>query len=147
MARSVSLFVAALVGLSTLVGCQTGPCRTLRHPELAGQPEAAAAASAATANTSVKTDAKSTGGATQESTVLVYKADGSLQCKAAKGLSVDEMEKQLAPIKVFSRDKRDDGLMHIQVCGSQTGQINVYEIPVSSQKDAEARGFKKFDHR
>ncbi|MES2962418.1 MAG: hypothetical protein V4760_00915, partial [Bdellovibrionota bacterium] len=49
--------------------------------------------------------------------------------------------------QVFSRDKRADGLMHIQVCGSPTGQINVYEIPVSALKEAEGKGFKKLDHR
>lgn len=144
MARS--LIVLSLLTL-LVAGCANGPCRQLRHPELAaGAPPAQVQTGTTPApNTAIRTDAK--GSATQESTVLVYKEDGSLQCKAAKGLSVEEMEKQLAPIKVFSRDKRSDGLMHIQVCGSPTGQINVYEIPASSQKDAEAKGFKKLDHR
>ena len=81
-------------------------------------------------------------------TVLVYKADGSLQCGAARGLSLDEMEKKdLSGIKVFSKDKRTDGLMHIQVCGSPTGMINVFEISIDALKEAELRGFKRLDPR
>ena len=76
-------------------------------------------------------------------TVLVYKADGSLQCGQGKGVSIDEMEKQLKGIKVLSRDKRPDGKMHIQLCGSPTGVINVFEISETNLKDAESRGFKK----
>ena len=79
---------------------------------------------------------------TNDTTVLVSKADGSLQC-GSKGLSTEEMEKQLKGIKILSRDKRPDGKMHIQVCGSPTGTVNVYEIPVSSLSEAETRGFKK----
>ena len=71
------------------------------------------------------------------------KADGSLQCGAQKGIAVELMEKDLRGIKVLSRDKRSDGKMHIQLCGSPTGMINVYEISESQLKDAEARGFKK----
>lgn len=82
-------------------------------------------------------------GMTKSATVFVYKSDGSLQCKAAVGIPVAEMEKQLEGINVYSRDKRPDGKMHIQVCGSPTGMINVYEIPESSLQEAEARGFKK----
>ena len=77
------------------------------------------------------------------SSVFVYKVDGSLQCGAAKGLSLEEMEKQLRGLPVLSRDKRPDGKMHIQVCGSPTGLINVFEINDQSLKEAEARGFKK----
>lgn len=77
--------------------------------------------------------------------VLVYKADGSLQCGMAKGIPAEEMEKDLGGIKVFSRMNQPDGKMHIQVCGSPTGRVNVYEIPISSLKDAEKRGFKKFE--
>ncbi len=77
-----------------------------------------------------------------DTTVLVAKEDGSLQC-GSKGISTEEMEKQLKGIKVLSRDKHADGKMHIQVCGSRTGMVNVYEIPASSLSEAESRGFKK----
>ena len=78
-------------------------------------------------------------------TVLVSKPDGSLQCGMGKAISPEDMEKQLAGIKVISREKRSDGLMHVQVCGSPTGMLNIYEIPATSLKDAEAKGFKKFE--
>lgn len=74
--------------------------------------------------------------------VFIFKADGSLQCGEAKGLAAEEMEKELKGIKVLSREKRSDGMMHIQVCGSPTGMINVYEIPAAALPDAEKRGFK-----
>ncbi len=79
---------------------------------------------------------------TRQKTVFVYKPDGSLQCEQRKGVATEEMEKQLAGIRVISRDKRHDGLMHIQACGTPTGMINVFEIPEASLKDAESKGFK-----
>lgn len=135
------LVVASL----TLSACQNRPCRELRQPELASAqvpapkptPQASPAAKGGTVTVT----------APKEGTVLVYKADGSLQCQQAKGMSAPEMEKQLAGIKVYSRDKRPDGLMHIQVCGSPTGMINVFEIDASNLAKAEAKGFKRFDPR
>jgi hypothetical protein len=136
----------------TVVGCADGPCRQLRKPDLADQAVALPAG---------KPDGKQTGQSgvsTQEknllsqgtfnSTLLVYKPDGSLQCGVAKGMGYDEMEKKdLGGIKVFSRDKRSDGLMHIQVCGSPTGMINVFEVSLGQWPDAEKRGFRKLDGR
>jgi hypothetical protein len=81
--------------------------------------------------------------AASETTVLVYKADGSLQCGMGKGASAEEMEKELAGISVASRDKRADGMMHIQACGQATGMANVYEIPLKSLPTAEKRGFRR----
>lgn len=76
--------------------------------------------------------------------VFVYKYDGSLQCGMGKALSLDAMAKELTGIPVVSSAKKNDGLMHIQVCGSITGMANVYEIPAKFQKQAEAKGFKKW---
>ncbi len=85
---------------------------------------------------------------TPDATLLIYRPDGSLQCGAAKGVAPQEMEdKQLQGIHVYSRERRPDGLMHIQICGAPTGIINVFEIPASSLKEAENRGFKKFENR
>lgn len=77
--------------------------------------------------------------------LFVFKADGSLQCGMGKAISLEDMEKELKGIKVLSRDKRPDGMMHIQVCGSPTGIINIYEIPAANLADAESRGFKKLE--
>ena len=81
----------------------------------------------------------------KSSTVFVSKPDGSLQCGQGKAMSLQEMEKQLGSIPVVSRENRTDGLMHIQVCGSPTGKVNVYEIPLEKLQEAETRGFRKFD--
>lgn len=77
--------------------------------------------------------------------VLVYKYDGSLQCGQGKAVPVETMQKELAGITVFSKVKKPDGLMHIQVCGSGTGVANVYEIPAKDLKKAEGKGFKKWE--
>ncbi len=77
--------------------------------------------------------------------VRVYKSDGSRQCEKRTGRSVESMERELAGIPVHHREKRSDGLMHIQVCGSPTGMINIYEIDSSNLKKAEERGFKKWE--
>lgn len=76
--------------------------------------------------------------------VFVYKYDGSLQCKKGKAISPEVMAKELQGITVFSSAKKSDGMMHIQVCGTITGMANVFEIPATSLKQAESRGFKKW---
>ena len=122
----------------------------MRNPELAAQAGGDAAVPAPATATPILTSptnkvgtAKMSSKSTASNTVLVFKADGSLQCGQGKGVAIEEMEKELKGIKVLSRDKRPDGKMHIQLCGSPTGVINVFEISEKNLKDAEARGFKK----
>ncbi|MGE4130055.1 MAG: hypothetical protein AB7F86_00370 [Bdellovibrionales bacterium] len=79
-----------------------------------------------------------------EQKVFVYKYDGSLQCGAGKAIALDVMAKELAGIPIYSSNKKQDGLMHIQVCGSNTGMANVYEISAKDLKKAESKGFKKW---
>ena len=74
--------------------------------------------------------------------VFVYKNDGSLQCGVSQAIPIDEMAKELGDIKVYSSANKHDGMMHIQVCGSSTGQVNVYEIAKSDLKKALSKGFK-----
>jgi hypothetical protein len=131
----------AIVFFMTATACANGPCRRLREPQLAEGQAVAAKPSTPPVATAPAGPSGSAGGPV--SSVFVYKSDGSLQCGTAKGLSLEEMEKQLRGIPVLSRDKRPDGKMHIQVCGSPTGMINVFEINETSLKEAEARGFKK----
>lgn len=145
---------SALTFAILLSACANQPCRTFRDPARAnassqpGQAPKKGAPTVVTPPTSSGGGSSPTGStvpSTTSATILVFKPDGSLQCQAAKGLSPEEMEKQLDGIKVISRDKRPDGLMHIQVCGSPTGMINVFEIPASALKEAEGRGFKRLD--
>ena len=73
--------------------------------------------------------------------VEVYKADGSLQCTS--GVALDQMAKELtgAGIAVVAMRKADDGLLHIALCGSATGAINVFTVAVPALDKAKALGF------
>lgn len=151
--------VAAAISFALLAACAAKPCRELRQPkrdETAAQTAGVNTGSSAPAPVAtpptLRTQATgaSTGGPVSTASqtagnVFVFKADGSLQCGMGKAIAIEEMEKELKGIKVLSRDKRPDGMMHIQVCGSPTGIINVYEIPAANLADAEARGFKRLE--
>lgn len=79
--------------------------------------------------------------------VFVYKDDGSLQCQQKRGVALEIMAKELTEknIIVYSSENRPDGKMHIQLCGSPTGMINVYEISDKQLDEALRLGFKKFE--
>jgi hypothetical protein len=120
----------------------------LRNPELAAQQAKTTIVSGSSGSGAKSAATGDSSAVKSDNTLLIYKADGSLQCEKTKGLLPEEMEKQfLDGIKVFSRDKRADGLMHIQICGAPTGKINVFEILASQLTEAETRGFKKFEPR
>lgn len=76
--------------------------------------------------------------------VKVSKANGSLQCGMGKIISLDEMQKDLGVIQVFKAEVRNDGLMRIQVCGSPTGDHNVFEIAFTDLQAALNAGFKEW---
>jgi hypothetical protein len=123
--------------LILLVGCAEGHCRRAGENPPPAQP----VGGTVEAKPGTDAQAKNSG----EDRVFVYKYDGSLQCGQGKAVSVEAMAKQLKGIEIFSSNKKSDGLMHIQVCGSATGQANVFEIPAKSLKQAEAKGFKKWN--
>lgn len=76
--------------------------------------------------------------------VKVYKADGSLQCGMGKGIPVSEMAKELEGFKIYSSENKSDGMMRIQVCGSPTGQCNVFEIDRTQLDKALSKGFREW---
>lgn len=133
--------LSLLAGMVLVSGCSSRPCRQPRAPELdqtVTQPPPK----------SVGTVANSTQDASNDNAPLkvkVYKSDGSRQCERRPGKTVDATERELAGIPVYHREKRSDGLMHIQVCGSPTGVINIFEIDSSNLKQAEERGFKRWE--
>jgi hypothetical protein len=138
--RTTSLSKTVITGgalLMVLVACAEGHCRkTIDHPsEPKDVAESVPPVSAAEATGRI---AK----ANEAQHVFVFKHDGSLQCGRGKAIAVDVMEKQLAGITVYSREKKSDGMMHIQACGTITGMTNVYEIAQKDLKKAEAKGFK-----
>lgn len=85
------------------------------------------------------------GGISAANTLFVFKADGTLQCGKSHGVSLHSMEQELrsAGIKVFSSRKGYDGREGIALCGTPTGQINVYEIASSDVSEALGLGFKQ----
>ncbi len=79
-------------------------------------------------------------------TVLVYKYDGSLQCGLGQAISPKEMAKQLGDIKILDQKKMNDGLMHITVCGSITGDANVFTIDANDLSKAKQKKFKVWEY-
>ncbi len=74
--------------------------------------------------------------------IKVAKADGTLQCSQGKLIPLTDMQKDLKEITVFSAVNQNDGMMRIQVCGSPTGNHNVYEILETDLEKAKSFGFK-----
>lgn len=135
---AVCIFLISLAGLSA---CSSRPCREPRLPELDQTQVRANGRTGTVAATPPPLKTEESG----PLRIRVYKSDGSRQCEKRTGRSVESMERELAGIPVHHREKRSDGLMHIQVCGSPTGMINIYEIDSSNLKKAEERGFKKWE--
>ena len=80
----------------------------------------------------------------QNKRVKIYKPDGSLQCGMGQALSPKSMSKQLSGVTVFAMKSQQDGFMHIQACGTPTGQINVFEISLADLEKASKAGFKEW---
>lgn len=144
------LFV--LIAATLSAGCESRPCREPRDPDLDQTKVPAAASSTNGSSTSgagttidPKSSALQNADGSTATRVRVFKPDGSRQCGKRGGKTVEVMERELAGITVYSREKRSDGLMHVQICGSPTGIINVYEIDLNTLKQAEERGFKRFE--
>lgn len=132
MIQKALVLTCAVISLSAL-GCATGHCRKAQTP---------VDASVNTASGSLRGASKAP--ASTADRVIVFKYDGSLQCNMGKPVSVEEMRKDLKGIPIYSAEKKSDGQMHIQVCGSITGQTNTYEISRKDLKTAEKRGFKEW---
>lgn len=146
---SVLLKFSFLVGVSGLMfsnsACQSHPCREPRAPELdqTGPAKVAAATPPVKNNDAGAKNSGETANLPQR--LRVYKSDGSRQCDKRGGVSLEVMERELAGIPVYGKAKRSDGLMHIQVCGSPTGMINLFEIDLTNLKQAEERGFRRWE--
>jgi hypothetical protein len=80
----------------------------------------------------------------KNTTIFVSKSDESKQCDAASGVSLSTMQTQLTDITVYSAVKKSDGLMHIALCGAETGNYNVYEISAVDVEKATKIGFSEW---
>lgn len=81
---------------------------------------------------------------TTQPTAKVYKYDGSLQCGMGKGIPLEDAKAELKGLKILNSYHRNDGLMRIQLCGSPTGEANVFEIPKEELPKALAIGFREW---
>ena len=122
--------VLGFLALAYLSGCASGHCR--------GQQNLTEAA-----KTQVGKDEEDIK-EQQNKRVKIFKADGSLQCGMGQALTPQMMAKQLAGITIYSMISQEDGFMHIQACGTPTGQINVFEISMVDLEKANKLGFKEW---
>ena len=83
-------------------------------------------------------------GTKAEKKIKIYKPDGSLQCTGGKVTSLEAMAKELGDIKIYSQENKSDGMMHVMMCGTPTGRVNVYEINEADFSKVSGLGFKKF---
>ena len=56
----------------------------------------------------------------------------------------EEMQKELKEVPIISATHLNDGLMRIQLCGSPTGDANVYEIEETYLDKAKSLGFREW---
>ncbi|UYL08166.1 hypothetical protein B9G69_014030 [Bdellovibrio sp. SKB1291214] len=119
--------VTAIIPVLILAACSHGDCRGEKKKN--SQADGGAAVTSTT-NTSDR--------------VKVFKPDGSLQCGQGKRIPLPDMQKDLGSIQVFSSKNANDGMMRIQLCGSPTGNCNVYEIDRKDLAAAQKAGFKEW---
>ena len=79
------------------------------------------------------------------SSVYVYKLAGTKQCDTDPGITLVTMERDLtsAGVEVISRRKGFDGREGVALCGTPTGEINIYEITSSDLPVAIGQDFMK----
>jgi len=124
----IRIFILGILGLA-LISCTSGNCRSQRVnvPDEKAVNQAVAQVSS-----------------NAQSRIKVYKYDGGLQCGMGKPIAISEMQKELKGMTIYSAENKPDGLMHIQACGTPTGQANVYEIERTALEAAKKKGFKEW---
>lgn len=129
------MYFVALPLLFALGACSHGNCRTQKTADKSLNPEAAKTGGEMPIAPSSKVER-----------VKVYKEDGSLQCGQGKAVSITEMQTQLKNIHVYSAQNKNDGMIRIQLCGTPTGNSNVYEIDRKDLEAALKAGFKEWTY-
>jgi hypothetical protein len=122
------VFISASFAL-TLVACAQGNCR-MQKDATAKNPDSVAANATVTA--------------AAQDRIKVFKYDGSKQCGEAKAVPLAKMQTELKKIPVYSSENKPDGLVHMMVCGSNTGSANVYEIDRANLGAAQKAGFREW---
>jgi len=83
--------------------------------------------------------------ASEGPSVRVFKYDGSLQCGMGHAVPLEKMKIELANIVVQSQEKKSDGLMSVQMCGSPTGYANVYQIDSNELEKSKRKRLRAVD--
>ena len=124
--------ILALTLFAVLSSCSTRTCKP--NETITSQDNTAQVSMPVAGETKISPTTNMTN---QIKKIKVYKADGSVQCEPGTGTKPEEMQKQLGDIKVYSAENKHDGLIRIQVCGTPTGNCNVFEINESDFAKAE----------
>ncbi|MCC7441939.1 MAG: hypothetical protein IT285_09910 [Bdellovibrionales bacterium] len=76
--------------------------------------------------------------------VWVSRPDGSKSCESGSGRPIESDEKALRDggIPVIEANHGDDGQMHIQMCGAETGRTHRFRIPEDALPKARTLGFE-----
>lgn len=76
-------------------------------------------------------------------TTWVGKSDLAKSCEKTRGVSIDIMSDELskAGIKTYAKRKLHDGMMRIQMCGADKGDMNGFLIEKKDLDAAKALGF------
>lgn len=118
--------------ISILVGCSSGNCRSQQIKAEAAGPEI------------LPKENKLLPEPSAVERIRVFKYNGSLQCSQGKRIEPAVMEKDLKGIRVYKATTENDGKMRILVCGSPTGDVNVFEIDKSNLNQAIDLGFAEW---
>jgi hypothetical protein len=116
------------VGAFLLIGCASGQCKRDGTP-VAPDDEAKTISEQELAN----------------EIIVIGKNDQSLQCGYNIGMSITQMAQELEGIQILRTEKRHDGLVRLQSCGSPTGMMNVYFIYRKDVKKSVRLGYKVLD--
>lgn len=78
-----------------------------------------------------------------ETPTKVFKYEGSKQCQQGSGVALEIMQRDLveAGVDVICAHRGHDGRMRIQMCGADTGKMNLFVIPGEQLPKAQALGF------
>jgi hypothetical protein len=120
-----TLLILSFVSLS----CAQGNCRMQKDATSKDTDSVAANANVATA---------------AQDRIRVFKYDGSKQCGQGKAIPLTKMQTELKKIPVYSAENKSDRLMHMQMCGTNTGTANVYEIDRNNLEAAQKAGFREW---
>lgn len=76
--------------------------------------------------------------------VMIYLSAGALQCEPGSGRNLAQDEAALARAGITSRCAQvaDDGQMRIQLCGSDSGRIHLFQIAAHDLAAAQGLGFQ-----